>query len=279
MSDLDRLRAELKKKRQAVTNKINRVKKSTGAVVAGTELDPRRKVGAEKSYNKRQLETHIEQLNDFMRRGNQFVALKGGAPATKGEAYVYERRKAAQQEAKASYEAVMSKIDTPSGFTALQNVQNTVQGPNQTVRGPYSMKVSELSEITSRTALQKLSESLVSQIKPNYLNKAIGSGRDNLNTALKLMGMEEEVTRLDALTDHQFDAFWFGTNIAESVFMKYHTEQDRVANPTKKETWQEVEARENVEELGNYISWAGTVSPERPIPNAEPSQRIKGITR
>jgi hypothetical protein len=279
MSDLDSLRNELKKKRQAVTNKINRVKKSTGANVAGSDLDPRRKAGVEKTYNRRQLEAHIAQLNDFMRRGNQFVALKGGAPATKAEVYVFERRKALQAQAKAGYEAVMSKIDTPSGLTALQNKQQGLQTANETVHGPYRVVDLQPSQISSRSALQKISDSMVKQVMPGYLDRAIGAGRENLLTALKLMGDEDEVARVEALSPFQFDAFWFGTNIAESVFMTYHAEKDRVANPTKKETWQEREASDNAKELGTYISWAETLPRDRPTADQEPSERLRGFTR
>jgi hypothetical protein len=214
-----------------------------------------------------------------MRRGNQFVALKGGVPATKAEAFVFQRRQAMQAQVKAGYEAVMSKIDTPSGFTALKNKQNTMSGATAVVHGPYQTQPVQLSEIASRSALQKISDTLLKQSKVNYLDRAIGAGRENLMTALKLMGHEEEVERIKGLSDFQFDVFWFGTNIAESVFMKYHADRDRIANPTKKETWQEVEAGHNAEELGIYISFAENLQRDRPDNYQEPSEIIRGRKR
>ena len=255
MSDLDRLRAELKKKRQAVTNKINRVQKNTGAKVGGSEFDPRRRAGIEKNYNAKQLQSHLAELKDFMRRGNQFVALSGGAPATKGEWYVYKRREEAQAAAREAYQAVQAKIETPSGYTALQNKQNAVEGPNAIVQGPYRQVNRNPSDIASRSALGKLSDDLLKQIKPDYLTDRIGAGRENLYKALLIMGNDDEMARLTYLSDEQFDAFWFGTNIAESVFMKYNLEHNS-KDDSRKESWQAKAIADAAEDLGEYITWA-----------------------
>jgi hypothetical protein len=254
-SEVERLRAELKKARQAVTNKINRVQKSTGAKVGGSEFDPRRRVGIENSYNAKQLQSHLSELKDFMRRGNQFVALKGGIPATKGEWYVYKRREQAQAAAREAYQAVQAKIDTPSGYTALQNKQNAVEGPNAIVQGPYRQINRQPSDVPSRSALGKLSEDLLKQIKPNYLTDRIGAGRENLYKALLIMGNDDEMARLTYLSDEQFDAFWFGTNIAESVFMKYNLEHNNV-DGSRKEKWQDKAIADGAKDLGEYITWA-----------------------
>jgi hypothetical protein len=248
-SEVERLREELKKARQAVTNKINRVKKNTGANVAGSEFDPRRRSGIENGYNARQLQSHINELKDFMRRGNQFVALSGGAPATKGEWYVYKRREQAQQEAREAYQAIQAKIDTPSGLTALQNKQGTNEGPNAVVQGPYRNINRSPIDVASRSALKNLSEQMLNQIKPDYLKGKLEQGRENLNKALLIMGNEDEVARLSYLSDEQFDAFWFGTNIAESVFMKYNLENNPAAG-SRKEKWQDKVIADAAEDLG-----------------------------
>jgi hypothetical protein len=254
-SEVERLRAELKKTRQAVTNKINRVKKNTGANVAGSEFDPRRKPGVENSYNARQLQTHLAQLKDFMRRGNQFVALSGGTPVTKGEWGVYKRREQAQAEARQAYQAIQAKIDTPSGYTALQNKQNTIEGPNAIVQGPYRTVDRSPSDVASRSALQKLSNDMLNQLKPDYLEKRIGQGRENLYKALEVMGMDDEMARLTYLSDAQFDAFWFGTNIGEAVFMKYNLEHNN-NDGSRKEKWQDKAIADAADDLGDYITWA-----------------------
>ena len=259
MSEVERLRAELKKARQSVTNKINRVKKNTGAKVAGSDLDPRRPAGIENRYNARQLQTHIAELKDFMRRGNQFVALQGGAPATKGEWHVYKRREQAQTEARLAQEAVMAKVDTPSGLTALQNKQMMQEGNEQVVHGPYRAYDRAPSEVASRSALKKLSDSMLNQIKVGYLSDKTQQGRENLNKALLLMGDDAEVDRLNKLSEKQFELFWFGTNVAEAIFMKYGIEKDRAANPTRKETWQDKAIEDAADELGTYLDWAETL--------------------
>ena len=282
-SEVERLRAELKKARKAVTNKINRVQRSTGAKVGGSEFDPRRRAGVENNYNAKQLQSHLAELKDFMRRGNQFVALSGGAPATKGEWYVYKRREQAQAEARAAYQAVQAKIDTPSGLTALQNAQATIEGPNSIVQGPYRQINRTPSDIASRSALKTLSEQLLEQVKPNYLQKKLNKGRENLNKALEIMGNDDEIDRLNALSDSQFDAFWFGTNIAESIFMKYNIEHNSTEG-SRKEKWQDKAIADAAEDMGEYITWAeslprGKSQTANKRPGKEASERINGITR
>jgi hypothetical protein len=278
-SEVERLRAELKKARKAVTNKINRVQKSTGAKVGGSEFDPRRRVGVENSYNAKQLQTHLAQLKDFMRRGNQFVALSGGTPTTKGEWNVYKRREQAQAEVRQAYQAKQAKIDTPSGLTALQNKQGTNEGPNAVVQGPYKTIDRSPSDITSRSALKSLSEQLLTQVKPNYLAGKIGQGRENLYKALEIMGDDDEMARLTYLSDSQFDAFWFGTNIAESVFMKYNLEHNN-KDGSRKEKWQDKAIADAADELGDYITWAeGLPRGESQAANKRPGKEAGEVTR
>jgi hypothetical protein len=281
-SEVERLRAELKKARQAVTNKINRVQKSTGAKVGGSEFDPRRRAGIENQYNAKQLQSHLSELKDFMRRGNQFVALSGGAPATKGEWYVYKRREQAQAAAREAYQAVQAKIDTPSGYTALQNKQNATEGPNAIVQGPYRTIDRSPSDVASRSALKSLSENLLNQIKPNYLAGKIGQGRENLYKALEIMGDDDEMARLTYLSDAQFDAFWFGTNIGEAVFMKYNLEHNN-SDGSRKERWQDRAIAGAAEDLGEYITWAeglprGESKTVNKRPYQEASEVIRGFT-
>jgi hypothetical protein len=279
-SEVERLRAELKKARQAVTNKINRVQKSTGAKVGGSEFDPRRRAGIENQYNAKQLQSHITELKDFMRRGNQFAALKNGVPVTRGEAYVFERRKAAQQEAKTAYQAVMSRLETPSGLSGVQNKAMVLEGRNPSVRGPYATIDTALGDITSRKALLAIGEKMVEQSKVNYLGRQIGQGRENLNKALLVMGDNESIEELNKLSAYQFDAFWFNTNIAEAVFMQYARVQDQFnETATQKETWQQREIDEATRELGNHIKWAASLPRDRPSPRPEVSERVKGFKR
>lgn len=264
MSEVERLRNELRKRRQAVSNKINRIKKQNGANVAGSEFDPRRRSGIEKSYNRRQLETHISELNDFMRRGNQFVALRGGKPAPLGEWNVYKRRERWQEQARVAHDVVMGDLPTPSGMNVRQNRAMVPETAGSANYGPYRKFNRVPGEIESLGALRKLSSDMLNKAKLDYLPSKIKQGRENIKTALTILGDTESSDRIDKMSDYQFDAFWFGTNIAESVFMKYGLEKNRAADPTRKESWQDKAVDDAVDELGVFLDWAESLPRERP---------------
>lgn len=187
MSDLDRMRDELRKKRQAASNKIARVKRNTGANVAGTQFDPRRQPGIEKRYNARQLQAHINELNQFLSRGTQFVGLRGGKPAPKGEWNVYKRREAWQEEARAAHDAVMGGLPTPTGMTVRQNQAMVPESVGSANYGPYRKYDRQPGDVESLSALRKLSDAMAGKTRVNYLPTKIKQGKENLEKALTIL--------------------------------------------------------------------------------------------
>lgn len=263
MSELERLRNEVAKRRQAATNKINRTRRQSGANIAGSQFDPRRNAGVESRYNRQQLRNYLVQLNDFMRRGNQFVSGSGGAPLPRGKFNAYKKLEAEQNAIRIEHDKRMGSIQTPTGMSIAGNKEMLHQGQGQAVYGPYRKFDRASTDIPSVTALEKLRRDMVSRVSSNFLPNRIQQGKENLKKALLVIGETQYMEQIDALNDFQFDAFWYGTNVAEAVFMQYgmQTERNAEETATQKERWQDKVIESAVAELGSVLQWATGLEP------------------
>lgn len=264
MNEVQRLRQELKQRRVAVSNKINRIARNTGAKVAGSEFDPRRRAGIEKNYNKAQLQRHLAELNQFMHRGNQFVGGDGGSPIRRSTWNVTARRNQEVVSAAKAHMDAMTNIPAPlmgqvnpgeRGQTIGESRAMMSTRGQATVKGPYSMELLSPGQVAGERAAQILSNNFLKQLKSNYLPAKIGEGRDNLKKALNIMGEESLVDKVDDLSDDAFDVLWFGSAFAEITFMKYDIEQARAAG-TSKEKWQDKMVDNAFDDIGTFLQWA-----------------------
>lgn len=250
-----RLRAEVQRKLKSVNAKIARTKRTSGANIAGSKFDPRRSAGIENRYNAKQLNSYLENLNDFMRRNNQFVAGAHG-PLERGKFKLYKQREQEVNRAGQEHAQSVGSLETPTGFTVEQSKNLVVETYNSAVRGPYPKLDRQARQIADSASLEKLTADLNKKLKPGYLKEKIGEGRENLESALVKMGEDELMAGVKNLSDYQFDALWFGTNFAESTFLKYQAEKDRIAG-TRKEAWQDRMIDSAYAELGELLDWAG----------------------
>lgn len=280
MSEVERLRREIAKRRQAATNKITRTKRQNGANLAGSEFDPRRKSGIENRYNARQLRGYLTELNDFMRRSNQFVGGNRGVPLRAGQFRQYKKLEAQQESLRQAHDERMGSIQTPTGMSIAGNKQMLHQGAGNAVYGPYRKFDREAGEITSPESLSKLIKDMRNRVSSEFLPGRIQQGKENLKKALTVIGRTEFLDDIDKLTDYQFDAFWYGTNVAEAVFMQYGIETERIASevegeePTRKERAQDKVIQDAVDELGSVLQWASEQRPSR-----EATEKIGGFKR
>lgn len=261
MSEVERLRNELKKRRQAVTQKIARTKKQTGANISGTQFDPRREAGIEKRYNARQLRAHIAELNTFMQRGNQFVALKGGTPAPRGEWNVFARRQAEQMLAGQQHAASIGDLDTPLGMKAREMTSIAPRTYGSAVSGPYNTSPLEPSDIKDLQSLRKLSDAMLKRLKVSYLPTTLKQGRGNLEKALTALGEHEEIKLISELSEYQFDALWFGTTYAEITFLRYGMDRSSGDDDSSKERWQNRVVEDAATDAREFLQWAANEVP------------------
>lgn len=261
MTDVGSLRDELRKRRQAVSQKIARTKRETGAIVSGTEFDPRRPAGVENRYNARQLQAHIAELNDFMRRGNQFVSGMKGTPIPRGEFLRYKRNEAEQNAAAAAHAASIGSLQTPLGLSVRELKSAVPQAQGSAVYGPYQRFERESTSIKDVGALRKLTSDMINKLKSGFLTQKIEGGKQNAYKALTVLGEHEEIEMISRLSDYQFDALWFGTTYAEGLFMRYGMAKSRNEEPTRKERWQDRAIEGAADDAREFLDWAFTEVP------------------
>jgi hypothetical protein len=264
LSDAKRIRAEVKNRIKAVQAKIRRTERNTGARVGGSEFDPRRRAGIENNYNAKQLSNYLVQLNDFMRRGNQFVGGHRGAPLPRGQVSYLMSQQEQIKQLKIARDNAMSQIQSPTGMTVTQQTAMTPRMGGHSDYGVYPDMGVEAKDIASAGALKKLTRQMINILKGDRVEKVLNEGRDNLIKALEYMGENEFVDAVEDLSDYQFDALWFGTNMAESTFLKYEQMKERAAG-TRKEAWQDKVVDTAYAENKKVLDWAKDEVPrERP---------------
>lgn len=129
--ELLQLREEARKARRNSTAKANRLRKQ-GIIVQGTENDPRRAAGIEKTYNKKQLRSYIRSLSTFNARSTQFVAGSAGRAISK---MTIARLQAAAKYSNARARARMTRVadsrmpGTDDTFSEAKATKKTRQSP------------------------------------------------------------------------------------------------------------------------------------------------------
>ncbi len=275
MSDAKKVRAELKKRIQAVNNKINRTYKTSGAKVAGSEFDPRRREGIEDKYNVKQMQNYLSELNDFMRRGNQFVAGRRGAPLPRNEVFVMQARQKRAEEARKAHDEAIGGLMTPIGAPYREASEFVTVTAGASKVGPYVVYNFRPEDITSAKSLREISKKILKQTMTKYLSEHLAVDQKNAASALEYLGEKEMAEQVANLSEYQFDAFWNGTYSAELIFAKYK-EAKATEKGSSKERWQDRVANEQFADVVGYLDWASTEVPtEAPTKNAKAPRNSK----
>lgn len=280
MSDVNSLRAEAKRRRAAATAKAARVRRTTGANIAGTEYDPRKPHAAVNRMNSVQLRAYINKLNAFTSRGTQFVGLHGGAPVTRQEWNSFAVKQATIESMESAHDADIGRYKAMGSDEtvgqARARLHPTAQGGR---RGPLNSTSFSPSDINGASALNRLDARLKKVMSPGYMQAQLKQGRSNVTEAFKQMGELSLIEKLHELSDYQFDVLWYGTRFAEVTFARYESEKERMEG-NQKEKAQNRAANEQFELARDFLDWAATEVPkERPKAKPEASQRIRGFRR
>lgn len=274
VSEVERLRQEIKRRRSAVTNKIARTKRVNGASVAGSEFDPRRDHNAIKRYNGAQLRRYLGELNSFMSRSNQFVAGDRGAPLPRNMVRELERKVNNFKTAGDKHmESIGDVMVTPIGRTVSEFYSDrTKNRRGATVNTPYGATIKSATGITSVKALKEIMAQVDKMNSKSFMPDKIAQGRHNLIKALSMMGRDADIAEVNELTDYQFDVLWFGSPFAEIVFTNYDVHQERIAG-TRKERWQDKVISDNAILIPEFLEWASNDIPRNAEDNAKKSRK------
>jgi hypothetical protein len=268
LNEQDRLRKEIAKAHKSVTNKINRTKRQTGANVAGSEFDPRKRVGSEnRMRSTSNMREYLANLKGFMSPANQFISGQNGAPLRKGYFLnIYKKNEQAVEAVRNQRDKAMGDLQTPTGLNIRQQTTSIPQAGGSAVHGPYKSFDRQASDIKSMEALEKLNADMVKRLKPNYLSGQIGKGRDNIETVADYLGQSDILDGytdddgkyqpgINDLSDDEFDKLWFGTNFADRLFLYYELSKERL-DGTHKERKQDRIIETQFEGIGGLIRWA-----------------------
>lgn len=240
-AEQDRLRREIEKRYKAVSNKINRTRRRTGAEVSGSEFDPRRDPNAHnRMRSPERMRQYLGELNNFMRRNNQFVAGDNGAPLPR---HMFNTYKGGESQLKAlqdKRDQAFGDIQTPAGWKVRDQEIAMPKAGGHGKYGPYGRFDREAADISNANALRKLIDENRRQLNPNYVGSELDEGRRRLNVVLDYLGESQDDLRdaIDEMDDFEFDLFWFGFKGASGIFLFYELEKER-QDATRKEKRQD----------------------------------------
>jgi hypothetical protein len=284
MASNEELRKQLDKAYKAVSNKISRTKRATGAEVGGSEFDPRRNPGTHnRMRSEARMKEYLGELQSFMSRGNQFIAGDNGAPLPRGYFNnVFKKTEAELGRVIDARENSIGSIVGPQGWSMTgKNIAIQKTG-NQAGFGPYEKMVRQANEITSFAALKELHAKNLKQLKPDFLQKSLDSDRMKLEKVAKYLGesMTDEMELIRSMDDYEFDLFWNTTTAASGIFLFYAREKEREEG-TVKERNQDKVIETKFAEVMPDAKWAmkeGFKKRQEEL-REEQSEHLKGFKR
>lgn len=233
--ELERLRAEVAKRKKAVNDKVSRVRRNTGISLTGSSYDPRRNPKAVSRYNVRQLRSYLNDLNSFTDRRNQFGRGAGGELISQARFREYKQLETRFNRIGAAEENRLRGVKDPIVNVSLDKRRATYAPDRQRAQGemvnrPYGLRNVEIGNINGPAALEKMIASMKNKLRPGYLPEQLKKGRANLEAMLNILGdipMQLDGKTVSAvefarnLTDDQFDILWNYANAAGAISPYY----------------------------------------------------------
>lgn len=261
MTEAERLRKLAQQKRRAVTNKIGRVRRSTGIEVSGTVYDPRRAPDVIKSYNARQLANYIKELSAFTSRSTSFLPGSDNNPISRQAWLRYKSLESRYNSIGAQHEDAFNDVKIPGrGMTIGErnaSVLPKLKAEGEATNRPYGTYNRDFSNVQSAEALAKLSTDLERRLDRSYLPGQIKESRRIANDMLDIMGESDIKKRVNKLTQNQFNIFWNYGGGASNISGGYNFYQMISASVSDGYVSRMLETNRN--ELDELISWAETL--------------------
>jgi hypothetical protein len=213
MAYIDVLRAEVRKKRSAVTNKERRIFNNTGVNLNGTSEDPRRPINVVKKYNSTQLNSYLKQLDSFMSRENGYIADSSGGLIPKRDWLKYRKSERKYNKIVKAHFDKIADIHDPYRNKTIRQAEGLFVPDDNRAAGeirhrPYNEIKRNPNAIKNINALKKLQDDINKKQSPNYFNNAIKNGRNQANQMLANAGINELKNAMAKLSDQQFDVLW-----------------------------------------------------------------------
>jgi hypothetical protein len=244
--------------RRAATRKISRVKMVHGALVSGTEFDPRRHTHVQEKYTTAQLNAYKSRLADFLSRSNQFVPDASKRPLPRSEFTEYKRQESRYAATAGGVYERIKNVELPSGESIAQRLAKMdalhKHMHNTAVNTIFDPHVRKSADIASRAALRKLTKTMKQNTTPAAIRRKVKDARKQFAQMMDVVNMPELFDATKKLTNDQFIALWNHTAFAGAVSLSYLAAMKM--NTPKEESWGTEMLRQQMGDAMDLIEWA-----------------------
>jgi hypothetical protein len=244
--------------RRAATRKISRIKQTHGAVVSGTEFDPRRAPGVHGGYTEKQLQAYRERLSSFLSRSTQYVPDASKQPLPRSEFQAYKAAEARYRESAGGVYEAIKHVELPSGETvegriaAMTPLHKVMH--NSAMNRIFDPHERSSEDITSSKSLRKLQRSLEKGSTPREIRRKVKESRDQMRAMFDVINEPSLQRAVDKLTHNQYVALWNYTNFAAAVSLTYNSAKKMLTK--EEESWAHGMIRDQMGDAMEMIEWA-----------------------
>jgi hypothetical protein len=258
--------ADLEKR---VGRKWSRTKATTGAVVAGTEFDPR-KGAAVKTMRTRDVEAHIRKLENALSRKTQFVAgAKGPLPRAAFNTYAKGAQAVRDKFANDLTPLANERLPGPGTETIGQR-QAKIRGKHPTAMNMgYVPPVLEPFNIKNAESLIKLTKSNKKRMTRKWAKDEHKRAQEEMGRMVGIFNDPGLITDVQGLTYGQFDMIWNLTRFADAMSLGYHHIKAKLDS---KEEVPESVLQDQIAEAKSIIEWVKKFNFEDPQWKNDPAQ-------
>jgi hypothetical protein len=256
---LNELRSLARRREIAAQRKVARIKRNTGAIVAGTEFDPRRAKGSIDRYNSQQLKAYVAKLDSFVSRKTQFEGGYRGAPISRTQWREYKRyeRDYAQQVDNfyAKYaDRVLPNNQTVASYMKQTHIPQAMFKTDPAVNSLYKAHTREASAMTGNDMVAKFAQ----QMKKKAQSGIECARKSSKRAATKMVREVDKqlYSKIKKMSNEQFDLLWNYSPFGAELALSYHSQQKDLVDEDSKLGWLESVMRDTLTTANVYADWA-----------------------
>lgn len=255
---LDSKRAQAIKLQRNAGKKISRNKSAQGAIIAGSEYDPRKALADISTMRGRDLDAHIRRLTKFNSRQTQFVAGHEGAPMPRSDWQAYIAAQNGLNTKKKREHDSVANIPLPLGDETIG--QRTAKmtpdhaGAGNPAVNPFRPVNRKAGDIVSNKKLKELTKKLRKQQGSKWDAEEHIATRDIFSDMIGRIGAPELSDAVGKLSAKQFMMMWHYTDFARALSEWYHIVKELVDGGEKE--WYEDAIEDAFDDVWVYVRWA-----------------------
>lgn len=254
-SDLENLRARAADLERRVGRKISRIKGKTGAIVAGTEYDPR-KGKTTQTMRTRDVQAHIRKLENTLSRSTQFVGAARGVPIPRK---AWLEHSESQKALKAMRETDLKPFANerlpgpPSATETIAQRQEKIRTTHPTALNQvYTPPVIQPFNVKDLDSLTKLTKANKKRMTAKWAKSEHKRAQAELAQMVSVFNNDALNAKIAGLTYGQFDMIWNLTRFADAMSTGYHSIKAKF--DSKQEVPESV-IQDQINEANSILDW------------------------